>query len=65
MTTQGPDGEGIVLDVAQLEALLTKTFNVGIDAGRGKEPVAGAAPLVESPPGRRRGAGAHGGITRH
>ena len=40
MTTQGPDGEGIVLDVAQLEALLAKTFNVGIDAGRGKEPVA-------------------------
>jgi hypothetical protein len=40
MTTQGPDGEGIVLDVAQLEVLLAKTFNVGIDAGRGKEPVA-------------------------
>ncbi len=40
MTTQGPDGEGIVLDAAQLEALLAKTFNVGIDAGRGKEPVA-------------------------
>src|SRR5260370_22198279 len=40
MTTQGPDGEGIVLDVAQLKALLAKTFNIGIDAGRGKEPVA-------------------------
>ena len=40
MTTQGPDGEGVVLDVAQLEALLAKTFNIGIDAGRGKDPVA-------------------------
>jgi hypothetical protein len=40
MTTQGPDSEGILLDVAQLEALLPKTFNLGIDAGRGKEPVA-------------------------
>ena len=30
----------VVLDVAQLQALLAKTFNVGLDVGRGKEPVA-------------------------
>jgi hypothetical protein len=35
-----PDGQAVVLDVAQLEALLAKTFNVGLDVGRGKEPVA-------------------------
>ena len=40
MTTGRLEGESVVLDVAQLEALLAKTFNVGIDAGRGKEPVA-------------------------
>jgi hypothetical protein len=30
----------VVLDVAQLQALLAKTFDVGLDVGRGKEPVA-------------------------
>ena len=30
----------MVLDVAQLEALLAKTFNLGMDVGRGKEKVA-------------------------
>jgi hypothetical protein len=35
-----PDGQAVVLDVAQLQALLAKTFNVGSDVGRGKEPVA-------------------------
>ena len=35
-----PDGQAVVLDVAQLRALLAKTFNVGLDVGRGKEPVA-------------------------
>jgi hypothetical protein len=35
-----PDGQAVVLDVAQLQALLAKTFNVGLDVGRGKEPVA-------------------------
>ncbi|MDQ6617931.1 MAG: hypothetical protein M3083_25100 [Actinomycetota bacterium] len=30
----------VVLDVAQLEALLSKTFNIGLDVGRGKESVA-------------------------
>lgn len=30
----------MVLEVAQLQALLAKTFNVGLDVGRGKEPVA-------------------------
>jgi len=35
-----PDGQAVVLDVAQLEALLAKTFNVGLDVGRGKDPVA-------------------------
>jgi hypothetical protein len=35
-----PEGEPVVLDVAQLEALLSKTFGIGLDAGRGKEPVA-------------------------
>lgn len=29
-----------MLDVAQLQALLAKTFNVGLDVGRGKELVA-------------------------
>jgi hypothetical protein len=29
-----------MLDVAHLEALLARTFNIGIDCGRGKEPVA-------------------------
>ncbi len=29
-----------MLDVAQLQALLERTFNVGMDVGRGKEPVA-------------------------
>ena len=35
-----PDGQAVVLDVAQLQSLLAKTFNVGLDVGRGKEPVA-------------------------
>ncbi len=35
-----PEGQAVVLDVAQLEALLAKTFNVGLDVGRGKEKVA-------------------------
>ena len=30
-----PEGEPVVLDVAQLEALLSKTFGIGLDAGRG------------------------------
>lgn len=29
-----------MLDVAQLETLLRKTFNLGLEAGRGKDPVA-------------------------
>jgi hypothetical protein len=29
-----------VLDVAQLQTLLAKTFNLGLDVGRGKEPLA-------------------------
>ncbi len=35
MTTDLP----AILDVAQLEALLRKTFNIGLDVGRGKEKV--------------------------
>src|SRR5260370_19100645 len=35
-----PEGEPVGLDVAQLEALLSRTFGIGLDAGRGKEPVA-------------------------
>jgi hypothetical protein len=35
-----PDGQAVVLEVAQLQALLATTFNVGLDVGRGKEPVA-------------------------
>ena len=34
------EGESVVLDVAQLEALLSRTFGIGLDVGRGKEPVA-------------------------
>src|SRR6266851_3791796 len=40
MTTGRPEGENVMLDVAHLEALLAKTFNIGLDVGRGKEPVA-------------------------
>ncbi|HLB76902.1 MAG TPA: hypothetical protein VJO72_07700 [Candidatus Dormibacteraeota bacterium] len=35
-----PEGEPVVLDVPQLEALLSRTFGIGLDVGRGKEPVA-------------------------
>jgi hypothetical protein len=35
-----PDGQAVVLDVAQLQARLAKTFSVGLDVGRGSEPVA-------------------------
>jgi len=30
----------VVLDVAQLEALLTRTFSIGLDVGRGREKIA-------------------------
>jgi hypothetical protein len=30
-----PEGDAVVLDVPQLETLLHKTFNLGLDAGRG------------------------------
>jgi hypothetical protein len=40
MHTGAPEGHAVVLDVAQLQALLSKTFNLGIDVGRGKEPLA-------------------------
>jgi len=32
-----PAGEAVVLEVAQLEALLAKTFDLGLNVGRGKE----------------------------
>jgi hypothetical protein len=35
-----PEGQAVVLDVAQLQALLSNTFNLGLDVGRGKEKVA-------------------------
>src|SRR5437660_4672916 len=35
-----PGGGAVVLDVAQLEALLTRTFSIRLDAGRGREKVA-------------------------
>jgi hypothetical protein len=35
-----PEGEPVVLDVAQLEALLSTTFGIGLDAGSVREPVA-------------------------
>jgi len=40
MNRGAPDVQAVVLDVAQLEALLAKTFNLGMDVGRGKEKVA-------------------------
>jgi hypothetical protein len=40
MSQGAPHGEAVVLEVAQLEALLSKTFNLGLDVGRGKEKVA-------------------------
>src|SRR6266508_4485858 len=78
MTTGVPAGGSVVLDVAQLEALLAKTFNIGLDVGRGKEQVAlvrlrlSKAPLGAGPAGRidrpraRRGdrADRRGGTTR-
>jgi hypothetical protein len=33
-------GGAVVLDVAELEALLTRTFSIGLDVGRGREKVA-------------------------
>ena len=35
-----PGGGAVVLDVAQLEALLARTFSIGLDVGRGREKVA-------------------------
>src|SRR5260370_1680596 len=35
-----PGGGAVVLDVAPLEALLTRTFSIGLDVGRGREKVA-------------------------
>jgi len=35
-----PGGGTVVLDVAPLEALLTRTFSIGLDVGRGREKVA-------------------------
>lgn len=35
-----PGSGAVVLDVAQLEALLTRTFSIGLDVGRGREKVA-------------------------
>lgn len=33
-------GRAAVLDVTQLEALLTRTFSIGLEVGRGREKVA-------------------------
>jgi hypothetical protein len=33
-------GRAVVLDVTQLEALLTRTFSIGLEVGRGREKVA-------------------------
>ena len=49
----------MVLDVAQLEALLTRTFSIGLDVGRGREKVALvrlrlSRALLGGPPRRRR-----------
>ena len=35
-----PGGGAVVLDVAPLEALLARTFSIGLDVGRGREKVA-------------------------
>ena len=40
MSRGAPEGGAVVLDVAQLEALLTGTFSIGLDVGRGREKVA-------------------------
>jgi hypothetical protein len=43
-----PEGEPVVLDVAQLEALLSRTFGIGLDVGRcGGPPRPSAAAAVE------------------
>jgi len=40
MSPRAPDGQSVVLDVAQLQVLLAKTFNVASTFCRGTEPVA-------------------------
>jgi hypothetical protein len=40
VTSARDGGDGVVLDVAALEALLARTFHIGLDVGRGREPVA-------------------------
>jgi hypothetical protein len=39
MRTDRSAGDPVVLDVPHLVALLEKTFNIGLDVGRGKEKV--------------------------
>src|SRR5260370_38918475 len=58
-----PGGGAVVLDVAQLEALSTRTFSIGLDAGRGREKVAlvrlrlsGALPGAAETPAMAAGA---------
>src|SRR5260370_221346 len=58
-----PGGGAVVLDVAQLEALSTRTFSIGLDAGRGTETVAlvrlrlsRALPGAAEPPAMAAGA---------
>jgi hypothetical protein len=58
------EGGAVVLDVAQLEALFTRTFSIGLDVGRGREKVAlvwrddqrleqaGSGPAASRPPSR-------------
>jgi len=38
MSPGAPDGQAVVLDVAQLQALLAKTFNGGLDVGVARSP---------------------------
>jgi hypothetical protein len=48
----------VVLDVAQLETLLTRTFSIGLDVGRGREKVALVRlRFVQGAARRRRDAG--------
>jgi hypothetical protein len=53
-----PGGGAVVRDVAPLEALLTPTFSIGLDVGRGREKVpwsgCGCPGRCPAPPSRRR-----------
>ena len=55
-----PDGEGVVLDVSQLQTLLRKSFNIGIDPDPRKPRALNRLELAKGTAGRGRGERARG-----